>query len=113
VCFAAGYLGLGLVSEPVGVFPVLVVYGGFAAATDGVGKAWVSSLAPAEAQGRAQGLFQGLTGGGILIAGLWAGLAWGDAGRVPLLVSGAAGLLLAVGLVVAGRRLGGEGARRR
>ncbi|MFQ6155396.1 MFS transporter [Micrococcus luteus] len=105
-CFAAGYLGLGLISEPGWVFPVLTVYGGFAAATDGVGKAWVSSLAPAQVQGRAQGLFQGLTGGGVLVAGIWAGLAWGDAGRVPLLVSGAAGLLLAVGLVVAGRRLG-------
>lgn len=105
-CFAAGYLGLGLISDPGWVFPVLIVYGGFAAATDGVGKAWVSSLAPAQVQGRAQGLFQGLTGGGVLVAGIWAGLAWGDAGRVPLLVSGAAGLLLAVGLVMAGRRLG-------
>lgn len=105
VCFAAGYLGLGLIGDPVWVFPVLIVYGGFAAATDGVGKAWVSSLAPAGLQGRAQGLFQGLTGGAILVAGLWAGLAWGDAGQVPLLVSGAVGLVLAVGLVVAGRRL--------
>lgn len=104
-CFAAGYLGLGLIQDPAWVFPVLIVYGGFTAATDGVGKAWVSSLAPAELQGRAQGLFQGLTGGGILVAGIWAGLAWGDAGQVPLLVSGAAGLLLAVGLVVAGRQL--------
>ncbi|WP_433875159.1 MFS transporter [Sinomonas atrocyanea] len=105
VFFAAGYLGLGLIDNPAWVFPVLIVYGGFAAATDGVGKAWVSSLAPAELQGKAQGLFQGLTGGGILVAGIWAGLAWGDAGRVPLLVSGAGGLLLAVVLVVAGRRL--------
>lgn len=105
VCFAVGYLGLGLISDPVWVFPVLIVYGGFAAATDGVGKAWVSGLAPAGLQGRAQGLFQGLTGGGILVAGLWAGLAWGDAGQVPLLISGAVGLVLAAGLVVAGRRL--------
>ncbi len=105
VFFAVGYLGLGLIDDPALVFPVLIVYGGFTAATDGVGKAWVSTLAPAQLQGRAQGLFQGLTGGGILVAGIWAGLAWGDAGRVPLLVSGAAGLVLAVVLVVAGRRL--------
>jgi MFS family permease len=110
--FAAGYLGLGLIDDPAWVFPVLIVYGGFAAATDGVGKAWVSSLAPAELQGKAQGLFQGLTGGGILVAGIWAGLAWGDAGQVPLLVSGAAGLLLAVALVVAGRRLARTAATR-
>ncbi|GAB3272659.1 MFS transporter [Sinomonas notoginsengisoli] len=112
VCFAIGYLGLGLISDPLWVFPVLIVYGGFTAATDGVGKAWVSSLAPAALQGRAQGLFQGLTGGAILVAGLWAGLAWGDGGQVPLLVSGAVGLVLAIGLVVAGRRLAVTGARR-
>ncbi|GAA2203384.1 MFS transporter [Sinomonas flava] len=103
--FAVGYLGLGLINDPALVFPILIAYGGFTAATDGVGKAWVASLAPTLLQGRAQGLFQGLTGGGILVAGIWAGLAWGDAGRVPLLVSGAAGLVLAVVLVVAGRRL--------
>ncbi|WP_369045728.1 MFS transporter [Sinomonas sp. P10A9] len=111
VCFAVGYLGLGLIGDPVWVFPVLIVYGGFAAATDGVGKAWVSSLAPAGLQGRAQGLFQGLTGGGILVAGIWAGLAWGDAGQVPLLVSGVAGLLLAVGLAVAGSGFSRRGER--
>ncbi|WP_217697885.1 MFS transporter [Sinomonas mesophila] len=105
VFFAAGYLGLGLIDDPAWVFPILLAYGGFAACTDGVGKAWVSSLAPEALQGRAQGLFQGLTGGGILTAGLWAGLAWGDAGQVPLLVSGVAGLVLAIALVVAGRRL--------
>jgi MFS family permease len=109
VCFAVGYLGLGLIGDPLWVFPILIVYGGFTAATDGVGKAWVSSLAPASLQGRAQGLFQGLTGGAILVAGVWAGLAWGDAGQVPLLVSGSAGLVLAVGLVVAGRRLTARG----
>jgi MFS family permease len=104
--FAVGYLGLGLVEDPGWVFPILIAYGGFAAATDGVGKAWVSGLAPAGLQGRAQGLFQGLTGAGVLVAGIWAGLAWGDAGRVPLLVSGTAGLMIAVVLAVAGRRLG-------
>ena len=67
------------------------VYGGFAGITDGVGKAWISSLAPPEVRGHAQGLFQGLAGVGILVAGLWAGLLWTagpGSGVVPLLVSG-------------------------
>ena len=72
----------------------------------GVGKAWVSSLAPKELQGSAQGLFQGVTGGAILLAGLWAGFAWGDAGRLPLLVSGGVGLLTAGLLAVRGKALG-------
>src|SRR5438309_7746862 len=55
---------------------LFIVYGGFTALTDGVGKAWVSAVTPAEARGRGQGLYQGLTGGAVLVAGLWAGLAW-------------------------------------
>lgn len=102
-CFSIAYLGLGLVgSGPLAVV-LLIVYGGFAACTDGVGKAWVSSLVPDARQSGAQGLFQGLTGGAILIAGIWAGLAWGSAGVVPLLISGAVGAVLTV--VLASGRL--------
>jgi hypothetical protein len=92
------YVGLGLVHAKVWAVPLLVVYGAFAACTDGVGKAWVSSLALAAAQGTAQGLFQGLTGAGVLLAGVWAGLAWAGTGVVPLLVSGSVAAALAVGL---------------
>lgn len=110
VCFAVCYLGLGLSTGTTWVLLLLAVYGGFTAATDGVGKAWVSSLVPAGSQGRAQGLFQGLSGGAVLVAGLWAGLAWQGSGRLPLLVSGAVGAVLAVGFLaasVSGRRAAG------
>lgn len=103
--FAVGYLGLGLARAPWLVFVLLPLYGGFAACTDGVGKAWVSSLAPDSRQGAAQGLYQALSGGAVLVAGLWAGLAWHGDGSVPLLVSGSVGLVLALGLLVWGKRL--------
>jgi len=96
--FAVGYLGLGLSRSPWLVFVLLPLYGGFAACTDGVGKAWVAALAPTDGQGRAQGLYQGLTGGAVLLAGIWAGFAWGASGTTPLLLAGGVGLLLAVGL---------------
>ena len=51
-------------------------------------------------QGSAQGIYQGLTGGTILIAGLWAGLAWGGNGRLPLLVSGFGALAIAAVMVM-------------
>jgi MFS family permease len=95
-CFAVCYTGLGLADGTAWIIPLLVVYGGFTAATDGVGKAWISSLAPAGRQGSAQGVFQGLSGVGILAAGLWAGFAWGGDGRIPLLISGSAAAVLAV-----------------
>jgi MFS family permease len=103
--FALGYLGLGLASSPWQVLLILPLYGGFSAFTDGVGKAWVSSLVPTELQGTAQGVFQAAWGMAVLVAGLWAGLLWGDDGRLPLLVSGMAGLAMAVLVAVQGGRV--------
>ena len=104
VFFAVGHLGLGLVSAPGWVFVLLPLYGGFAACTDGVGKAWVAALAPVSLQGSAQGLSQGASGVGVLAAGVWAGLAWQGDGRLPLLLSGGVAALLAAALVSVGRR---------
>ena len=107
--FAVAYTGLGLTrSRPV-AWLLIAGYGGYTALTDGVGKAWVSGLLPAVDQGSGQGLFQGLSGLGILAAGVWAGLAWGRDGRLPLLISGVAAAILAGGLLaaaIAGRRPG-------
>jgi MFS family permease len=107
-CFAVGYVGLGLVEGGWAVVALLVVYGGFAGITDGVGKAWISALTPPESRGHAQGLHQALGGAGILIAGLWAGLAWTagpGAGVVPLLVSGCLGAVAALAVALFGSRL--------
>ncbi len=109
--FAVGYLGLGLTRSPRLVFLLLPLYGGFAACTDGVGKAWVASLAPTDRQGGAQGLYQALTGGAVLLAGVWAGLAWHGNGRFPLLLAGGVGAATAVGLLAFGARLGTDAAQ--
>jgi len=109
VCFAIGYVGLGLVNGGWAVIALLCVYGGFNGVTDGVGKAWISSLVPPTMRGRAQGVFQGFMGGSVLIAGLWAGLIWNlgpGHGVVPLIVSGAVAAVAAPLLWAAGRRLG-------
>jgi MFS family permease len=103
--FAIGYIGLGVIDQSWLVFVLLPVYGGFAACTDGVGKAWVSSLAPETRQAGAQGLYQALTGGAILVAGLWAGLAWNGTGVLPLVLSGTVAAILGIALLLAGRRL--------
>ncbi|MGB7961366.1 MAG: MFS transporter [Propionicimonas sp.] len=109
VAFAVGYIGLGLVEGGPAVYALMAVYGLFPAFTDGVGKAWISSLVPDEHRGRAQGIFQGLNSGAVLIAGTWAGLAWTagpGAGVVPLLVSGTAALAAALIMVGMRWRLG-------
>jgi MFS family permease len=107
-CFAVGYLGLGLAEQPLAVLVLLLVYGGFAGITEGVGRAWISALSPPQVRGHAQGLYQGLAGAGILVAGLWAGLLWeagpGD-GVVPLVISGTVAAFAAVALALFGGRL--------
>jgi MFS family permease len=107
-CFAIGYIGLGLVGAGAVILVLLAVYGGFAGITDGVGKAWISALSPPEVRGHAQGLFQALSGAGILVAGLWAGLLWTagpGSGVVPLLASGAIAAGCALGLWFFGHKL--------
>jgi len=99
VFFAIGYLGLGLTTDHAAAWVLIGVYGLFTACTDGVGKAWASSLAGADRQATAQGVFQGGSGLAILIAGVWAGLLWGADGRLPLLISGTVGACFAAALL--------------
>jgi MFS family permease len=97
--FAVAYVGLGLTTDPVLAWMLIGVYGIFTACTDGVGKAWVSSLVGSERQTTAQGVFQGGSGLAILVAGVWAGLLWGADGRLPLLISGVVGGCFAAMLI--------------
>jgi MFS family permease len=99
VFFAIGYLGLGLTHDPVAAWLLIAAYGLFTGCTDGVGKAWISSLVGSEVQSSAQGVFQGASGFAVMAAGVWAGLAWGTDGTAPLLISGAVGGVFAVVLL--------------
>lgn len=98
VCFAVAYAGLGLTHDKILSVALIVVYAGFASASDVVGKSWVSKLAADHQQLTVQARLQGLGGFGILFAGIWAGFAWtlgAGFGTVPLVISGVFGLLAA------------------
>jgi MFS family permease len=99
VFFAIGYIGLGSTRDHLLAWVLIGVYGVFTACTDGVGKAWISSLVGPDRQASAQGVFQGGSGLAILVAGIWAGLLWGADGRLPLLISGVVGGCFAVALL--------------
>jgi MFS family permease len=103
--FAAAYVGLGLTTSAAWVWVLLPLYGGYTALTDGVGKAWLADLLPSDRLGTGLGMYQAITGAASLVAGIWAGLAWGETGRVPLLLSGTTAGVLAVVLALAGHRL--------
>jgi MFS family permease len=101
-CFGVAYVGLGLTTDRVLAVILIVIYGGFSAANDVVGKSWVSKLAGDHQQLTVQSRLQGLGGFGILIAGIWAGLTWSlgeGIGVVPLMISGIFGLAAAAALL--------------
>ena len=104
LCFAVTYGGMAISSDHNVTLLLLAIYGGYAACNDTVGKSWVSKLAPDNRQLWAQSLLQGFSGFSVLVAGLWAGLAWtlgAGAGVVPLALSGLIALAAAVVVAVA------------
>jgi MFS family permease len=105
VFFAIAYVGLGLAGSGGWVWVLLPLYGAYTALTDGVARAWVADLAPESVVGGGLGYYHALTGAGVLIAGVWAGFAWGGDGHLPLLVAGAVVGALALVLALAGRAL--------
>jgi MFS family permease len=110
--FAVGYLGLAATTSHRAAWLFLAGYGLYAACTDGVGKAWVSRLLGDAGQSSGQGFLQGLSGLAVLVAGVWAGAAWGAGsghGQWPLAVSGTVAVL--IGVAVLGTHA--TGARRR
>lgn len=106
ICFAIAYGGLALTSDLTSATILMIIYGGFAAANDVVGKSWASKLAGDHQQLQVQAKLQGLTGFGILFAGIWAGLAWNlgaGTGIVPMLIS--ASIATVAALVIARLKL--------
>ena len=101
--FSVAYLGFGLTSTSWWAWLLFPVYGGYTALTDGVSRAWVADLVPAEARGTALGIHAAVSGVGLLVAGVWAGLAWHGTGHVPFIASGVTAAVLAVMLLSARR----------
>jgi MFS family permease len=98
--FAVVYAGLGLTEDHLAAWLLMAGYGAYTGLTDGVGKAWISGLLPPGSQGTGQGIFQGILGGGVLVAGVWAGLAWGGDGHLPLVLAGVVAGLVGVVLLL-------------
>lgn len=99
--FAVAYLGFGLAGTAAWLWILFPIYGGYTALTDGVSRAWVADLAPADNRGTALGIHAAISGVGLLFAGVWAGLAWNDTGRTPFIISGVVTAAIALSLILA------------
>lgn len=100
--FSVTYLGFGLTSTPTWAWVLFPLYGCYTALTDGVTRAWVADLVPAHSRATGLGVQSAVSGFGLLVAGVWAGLAWNGTGHVPFVVSGVVVAVLACVLFVVG-----------
>ncbi len=87
--FAIAYITLGLTDNHTIALIALGLYGFFPALTDGVGKAWIGRLSPADSRGYSQGIFQAGMSFAILAAGIWGGLFWSSGTtEISLVIAG-------------------------
>src|SRR5205085_10527881 len=95
------YGGFAIVGSELGIWLLFALYGIYAAMTEGVAKAWISDLVPTERRGLAIGLQTTLVSLAAMLASVWTGAFWNDHGmQLPLAVSAAMALVVAVGLAM-------------
>lgn len=93
------YLGFALSSQPWQVWTLFALYGLYIGLTEGVEKALVADVAPAEVRATLIGLHATLVGLGLFPASLLAGFLWNLFGpSAPFYFGGGLGLLASLGL---------------
>ena len=104
--FALVYLGFAVASDGWQVWPLFLVYGLYIALTEGVSKALITDLAPADLRATALGAFGMVTGLGALIASAAAGVLWDRVGTAaPFLLGSAMAAVSALVLLALPARL--------
>ena len=99
--FSLVYLGWATATQMWQTWLLFLVYGIYAAATEGVAKAFVADMIPKPARGTAMGWFNGMTGFAALPANLIGGWLWSVAGAPATFVFGAWMSMFALFLMVA------------
>ncbi len=100
VVYGLVYLGFAALTAGWQAWALMVVYGVYYAMTDGVAKAFVADLVPAEHRGTAYGLFNAAVGVTVLPASLIAGLLWRWVSPAAPFYFGSAMALVAMALLV-------------
>jgi MFS family permease len=101
VFYGVVYIGFALAAKAESVWILFALYGVFSALNEGLEKALVADIAPAEHRATFIGLHSTLTGVGLLPASLLAGGLWSLWGpTAPFWFGGALGLLAAIGLAI-------------
>lgn len=85
--FSAVYFGMGLTSNSTMIVLLFFLYGIYAAATEGVSKAWISTIADKKDTATAIGTYAGFQSVAALFASSFAGLIWYNFGSGATFIS--------------------------
>jgi MFS family permease len=97
--YAAVYAGFALVESPAWLVGIFLSYGIYFGLTEGVEKAWIADLAPANARGTAFGFYNATIGIGALLASVIFGIIWTRISPQAAFFTGAALAVAATGLL--------------
>jgi MFS family permease len=94
--FSAVYFGFAVAQSIIFIIGLFLLYGIFAACTEGVAKAWVSDLIPDQNRGTAIGLMTMLSSFSTMLGSFLTGLLWDKFGSsLPFLISACISALIA------------------
>jgi MFS family permease len=101
IIFSAVYFGFAFIENINLIWILFAFYGIYAAATEGVSKAWISDLIPNEQRGSAIGLLTMLTSFAIMLGSFLTGILWDKFGsQFPFLLSAIISLIIGAMLIV-------------
>lgn len=97
IIFAAVYSGMAITSNLYSIFFLFLLYGIYAAATEGISKAWISNITDKEDTATAIGTFAGFQSIFAMLASTLTGLIWfGFGASAALIVSAFAAISVAI-----------------
>ncbi|HYE53581.1 MAG TPA: MFS transporter, partial [Chitinophagaceae bacterium] len=96
ILFAATYTGFAFANDSWMVFVLFLLYGLYAAATQGIAKAWITNLAHGKDTATAVGFYTSCQSICTLIASILAGLLWSNAGAAYTFAASAGMTLLVI-----------------
>lgn len=101
IIFSLVYFGFAFTNNINFIWILFALYGIYAAATEGVSKAWISDLIPNEQRGSAIGLLTMLSSFSVMIGSFLTGILWDQFGsQIPFLFSAIISLVIGIFLII-------------
>jgi MFS family permease len=85
--FGITYAGFAAATSPLHFIVLFFLYGAYAAATEGIAKAWISNIVPSSETASAIGTYSGFQSIAALLASTIAGLVWSTTGAATLFIA--------------------------